>query len=264
MGIVNLTPDSFSGDGIYQPSFVGCQMPSAIDYVKKMVDDGADIIDIGAESSRPGSPPISIKEELKRLIPVIKILVKKIKVPISVDTCKPEVARQVLDMGAAIINDISGLSNPQMRKIISKYKAGIIIMHMQGNPRTMQKNPTYLSLFDEIIDYFQRAIASAVAAGVNAEKIIIDPGLGFGKTLQHNLEILKRLREFKVLGRPILTGPSRKSFIGKILHNQPQERIYGTIASCVLAARNGANIVRVHDVKAVKEALLVSDSIINS
>ncbi len=264
MGIVNLTPDSFSADGLYGPSAISHQ-PSAnkiIEYVQKLVDDGADIIDIGGESTRPGAEPIPVKEELERTIPIIKKIARKIKVPISIDTYKPEVARQALDCGAVMVNDITGLNN-KMAKIVSKYKAGVVLMHMKGNPRTMQNNPVYKSLIDEITEYLDKAISEAVAWGIDRERIIVDPGIGFGKTLEHNLEILKRLREFKILGRPMLVGPSRKSFLGKILNAGPQERIFGTVSACVLAVKNGANVIRVHDVKAVKEAIKVLNTISN-
>lgn len=254
MGVVNVTPDSFSGDGLYS-------VVRKIDFAQQMIWDGADIIDVGGESSRPGAKPVSVKEELLRTIPLIKALEKKVKVPISIDTYKPEVAKEALNHGAAMVNDITGLRNPRMLKLIAKYKAAVVIMHMRGNPRTMQNHPAYASLTEEIIAYLERAVDNAVAGGIEREKIIIDPGLGFGKTLEHNLEILKRLKEFKILGRPILVGPSRKSFIGKILNNEPQERIFGTVSSCVLAAQNGAKIIRAHDVKAVKQALKVSDAI---
>lgn len=258
MGVLNMTPDSFSADGLY-PSAIN----KIVDIVQKMVQDGADIIDIGGESSRPQAKPVPIKEELARTIPVIKTLAKRIRIPISIDTYKPEVARRALDNGAVIVNDIMGLRDPRMRREVSGYKAGIIIMHMQGNPRTMQKNPHYDSLIDEIIEYLDKSIERAVEAGIEREKIIIDPGIGFGKTLEHNLEILKRLRELKVLGRPILVGPSRKSFIGKILDVGSQERLFGTISAVVLAVQNGANIVRVHDVKEVKQALKITEAILN-
>ncbi len=263
MGIVNLTPDSFSGDGLYSLPVARCPLPVIIGFVEKMVNDGADIIDVGGESTRPGTKSVSVKEELKRTIPVIKKLAKKIKVPICIDTYKPEVAQQALDNGALIVNDITGLRNPKMIKVVARYKAAVVIMHMKGTPRTMQDSPVYVSLIDEIIEYLDNAIKFALNGGVDKEKIIIDPGIGFGKTLGHNLEILKKLNEFKVLGRPILVGTSRKSFIGKILKVEPQERIFGTVSSCVLAVKNGAEIVRVHDVKEVKQALKVLDSINN-
>ena len=262
MGIVNLTPDSFSADGLYRTAYSVQRTAYIIDYIKKMVEDGADIIDIGAESTRPGAEPIPVKEELERAMPIIKKIARKINVPISIDTYKPEVARQALDCGAVMVNDITGLNN-KMAKIVSKYKAGVVLMHMKGNPRTMQNNPVYKSLIDEIIEYLDKAISEAVSCGIDREKIIVDPGIGFGKTLEHNLEILKRLREFKILGRPMLVGPSRKSFLGKILNAGPQERIFGTVSSCVLAVKNGTNILRVHDVKAVKQAIRVLNTINN-
>jgi len=262
MGIVNLTPDSFSGDGLYksQKSKVKSQK-YILEHVEQMVKDGADIIDVGGESTRPGAKKVSVKEELSRSIPIIKALAKWIKAPISIDTYKPEVARQALDCGAAMVNDISGLRNPEMAKLVSQYKCAVVIMHMKGTPRAMQKNPQYVCLMDEIIDFFGKAIKKAVEAGINRENIVIDPGLGFGKTLEHNLQILRSLEELKVLGRPILVGPSRKSFIGKILGLEPKERIFGTVSACILAAKFGAKIVRVHDVKEVKQALKIFDSV---
>jgi len=258
MGIVNVTPDSFSGDGLFSRSF---KPDYIIEYGRKLEREGADIIDVGGESSRPGAKRVSLREEINRVIPVIKSLVKKVKVPISVDTCKPEVARQALDNGACLVNDITALKNKKMTKVISGYKAGVAIMHMRGNPRSMQKAPHYVSLIDEVIEYLSEAIKRAQDSGIDKDKIIIDPGIGFGKTPEHNLEILRRLKEFKILGRPILVGTSRKSFIGKILNAREQERIFGTVSSCVVACGNGANIVRVHDVRAVKQALLIKDSI---
>lgn len=259
MGILNLTPDSFSGDGFY-----GSKQEDIVEYAQKLVRDGADIIDVGGESSRPGAVPVGLKEELKRVIPVIKALAKKIKVPVSVDTYKPEVAKQALDSGASIVNDISGLRNAQMAKVTARYKAGVVIMHMKGRPRSMQKNPRYDSLIDEIMCYLKKKTEEAREAGIDENRIIIDPGLGFGKTLGHNLEILRNLRDFKALGKPILAGASRKSFIGSILNAKPQERIFGTVSSCVIAAKNGAKIIRAHDCKEVKQALRILDEVNNS
>jgi dihydropteroate synthase len=263
MGVVNLTPDSFSGDGLYQSRSTRLHPHEVLEHVEKMVKDGADIIDLGGESSRPGAGRVSVKEELTRTIPVIKLLSKKIRVPISIDTYKPEVAEQALDNGAVIINDITGLRNARMARIIAKYNAACVIMHMKGRPATMQRNPVYKSLIEEIIAFLSASLKHAVDAGVTEKKIIIDPGIGFGKTLEQNLEILKRLKEFKILGRPIIVGTSRKSFIGKILNVAPLERIFGTVASNVLAVQNGANIVRAHDIKAVSQALKVGDCILN-
>ncbi|MDD5553955.1 MAG: dihydropteroate synthase [Candidatus Omnitrophica bacterium] len=258
MGIMNLTPDSFSGDGLYKS-----QVEDIVEYAERIARDGADIIDIGGESTRPGARPVPLKEELRRTIPVIKKLAKKIKIPISIDTYKPAVAEQALDNGAVMVNCIQG-DNVKMAKTAAKYKAGLALMHIKGRPLTMQKNPEYGSLLDDIIEYLDRALKAAVENGMDRERTLIDPGIGFGKTLKHNLEILKRLGELKVLGRPILAGPSRKSFIGKILGAEARDRIYGSVSSCVTAVRNGANIVRVHDVKAVKEALKVSGAIMDN
>ncbi|MFH1355470.1 MAG: dihydropteroate synthase [Candidatus Omnitrophota bacterium] len=257
MGVLNLTPDSFSGDGLNPSNGI----EPVINYALKMVRDGADIIDIGGESSRPGARPVSLKDELSRTIPAIKALVKKIKVPISIDTYKPEVANSALDSGALMVNDISGLRAPKMARIIARHKAGVVIMHMQGRPRTMQKNPTYFSLIEEIIDYLSVALKKAQDSGIEREKIIIDPGIGFGKTPEHNFEILKRLRELKVLGKPILAGTSRKSFIGKLLKARVQERIFGSVSSSVLAVKNGAHIVRVHDVKETEQSLKILNEV---
>ena len=264
MGIVNLTPDSFSGDGLYSTAYSVERIADSnrvVEFVEKMVRAGADIIDIGGESTRPGAGAITVKEELARTIPIIKKIAKRIEVPISIDTYKPEVAKQALDNGAVMVNDITGLRDNKMIKVVSRYKAGLVIMHMKGNPATMQNKPVYKSLLDEIIEYLDKAIKRAMEAGIDREKIIIDPGIGFGKTFTHNLEILKNLKEFKILGRPLLVGVSRKSFIGKILNVAPQERIFGTVSACALAVENGADMVRVHDIKAVKEALKVLNTI---
>jgi dihydropteroate synthase len=209
MGIVNVTPDSFSGDGLLarKKSIWGI-----IKYAQRLVSQGADIIDVGGESSRPGARPVSLKEELKRTIPVIERLSRRIKAPISIDTYKPEVARIALESGAAIVNDITGLGNPRMIEVVCKARARVIIMHMKGVPRNMQQRPRYRCLIKEIIGYLKKAINRAQAGGINKNRIIIDPGIGFGKTVRHNLEILRRLTEFKILGCPILVGPSRKSY----------------------------------------------------
>jgi dihydropteroate synthase len=264
MGIMNLTPDSFSGDGLCSKIPVGrrqYELTRILEFAERLINDGADILDIGGESSRPGADVISAKEETKRIIPVIKLLSKRIKIPISVDTCKPQVAEQALDCGATIVNDITGLRNKELRKIVSKHKAAVVIMHMRGNPRTMQLNPHYQWPVEEIIQFLRKSICLAQDDGIDIRKTIVDPGIGFGKSLAHNLQILNRLADFRILGRPILVGTSRKSFLGKLLSLQPQDRIFGTIASCVVAAKNAANIVRVHDVKEVRQALMVLDRI---
>ena len=258
MGILNMTPDSFSRDGLYRT-------PTATiaAYAQQLVKDGADIIDVGGESSRPGSKPVSVRQELTRTIPVIKMLVKKCGIPISIDTYKPEVAQQAIEKGAVIVNDITGLRNKKMAKLIARKKAAVVIMHMKGTPRTMQKNPAYVSLLDELITFFEGAIARAQNAGIAKDKIIIDPGIGFGKTSEDNLTILRTLGDLKVLGVPLLVGTSRKSFPGIILNAPPGERIFGTVASTLIAAHNGAHIVRVHDVKEIQQSLKVCNAIQN-
>ena len=258
MGIINCTPDSFSGDGL-------CGSPDLIfEHAQQLVREGADIIDVGGESSRPQAKAVSLKVELRRVLPVVKMLAKKIKVPISVDTYKPEVAKAALESGAQIINDITGLRNPKMSGLIAKYGAGVVIMHMKGTPRNMQKNPNYVSLMNDICGYLNAAVSRAENAGIKKEKIVIDPGIGFGKTLNHNLEILNKLEQLKVLGFPILVGVSRKSFVGKLLNiATPAERIFGTLGASVLAAGVGAKILRTHDVRETKQALTIVDKINN-
>ena len=265
MGILNLTPDSFSGDGLFSKSQIPnpkSQIKKIIGIAEKMIRDGADILDIGGESSRPGAKNIPVKEELKRVVPVVKLLAKKIEIPISVDTYKHEVAQAALDNGASIVNDITALSDKKMPEIIKKYDAAVVLMHMQGRPQDMQNRPHYKSLIPEIIKYLSKKIEIAVDSGINPDKIIIDPGIGFGKTLAHNLEIINRLREFGVLKRPILVGPSRKSFIGKILAKDTTERVFGTAAAVALAIANGAHIVRVHDARQMRDVAKVCDAIL--
>jgi dihydropteroate synthase len=259
MAVVNLTLDSFSGDGL-----LGKMSLKRIErYIEGLVKDGADIIDIGGESTRPGAKPISLSDEISRTIPVIKNIASKIKIPISIDTYKPEVARRALDAGASIVNNIKGTdNNPEMLKVIKKNSAAVVLMHIKGSPKTMQKKPHYKDLMGEIIASLKKSINTAVSKGIKREKIIIDPGIGFGKTLEQNLEIIRRLSELKSLGHPILVGPSRKSFIGKILNLPPEQRLIGTVASVVTAILNGANIVRVHDCRAIKEVAKITDSII--
>jgi dihydropteroate synthase len=257
MGILNVTPDSFSDGGLY------FKESDAIKRALQIAEEGADIIDIGGESTRPGSEPISLEEEIRRTIPVIKALNKEINIPISIDTYKSEVARRALDAGASIVNDISGLRfDPNMADVVSEYKVPVIIMHIKGTPKDMQKNPVYEALIPEIMDYLRESILIANSAGVEDDKIIIDPGIGFGKTFEHNLEIIKNLNEFTLLQKPLLIGPSRKAFIGKILGDAPpEERFEGTAAVVAISIMNGANIVRVHDVKNMVKVVRVADAI---
>lgn len=250
MGILNVTPDSFYDGGKFK------SVEEAVAAAVKMEEEGADIIDIGGESTRPGSEPVSLREELKRVMPVLKEVRKRIKIPISIDTYKSEVAKEALEEGAEIVNDISGLSfDKKMAEIVSKYNAYCVIMHIKGKPKTMQKRVYYQDVIKEVYDFLQERVAYAEKKGIKREKIIIDPGIGFGKKLEHNIEIIRRLGEFKSLNLPILVGHSRKSFIGQILSLPPEERLIGSLAAAVILLFNGANILRVHDVKATKQAL---------
>ena len=262
MGIINLTPDSFSHDGLYR-QFSNNYPALALEKAETMVAEGADIIDLGGQSTRPGAKNISIPEELRRVEPVIKLLAKKIKAPVSIDTAKPEVAKAAMDAGAQIINDISGLRNKDMIKVAAQYKAAVVIMHMLGKPANMQKIIRYKSLIDDISIYLKDAITAAQAGGIKPDKIIIDPGLGFGKTPDHNLEIIKHLSDFKALGKPILIGPSRKSFVAKVIKSNSESRVSGSLAACVMAAERGANIVRVHDVKETSLSLKMVEAVKN-
>jgi len=256
MGILNVTPDSFSDGGRY------FDVKSAVRRAGEMAREGADIIDIGGESSRPGSRRISSEEELDRVLPVVEALADAIDKPISVDTYKGLVARRALEKGAAYINDITALSgDDEMAGIISRSGAGVVLMHMKGDPETMQDSPFYRDVVGEISVYLQAAVHKAEAAGIDPAKIIIDPGIGFGKTLEHNLEILNRLAEFKKLGKPVLVGVSRKSFIGALTGKDAGGRLLGTASSVSAAVLNGADMVRVHDVAEMREVARVAEAI---
>jgi len=257
MGIVNATPDSFSGDGVTRRS-----VQEVVRIVEEMVRDGADIIDIGGASSRPGARPVPVKEERARVIPLLKAVCRRIRVPVCVDTTKSEVARAALDNGARIINDISALRHDKkMAGLLARSRAAVVLMHMKGTPRTMQKAPRYDDVMEEVTVFLGRAMDRALQAGVAVSRIIVDPGIGFGKTFGHNIEILKRLAELRVLGRPILVGLSRKSFIGKVLCRPPQERIWGTAAATAFAVGQSAHIMRVHDVREMKQVVKLSDAL---
>ena len=256
MGILNVTPDSFSDGGKYFSS------GSAIDHALAMVQEGADIIDIGGESSRPGSIPVSAREEMARVLPVLKAVVKKARVPVSIDTYKAEVASVCLAQGANIINDISALRfDRRMAKVAVKYKAKVILMHMQGTPRQMQKNPRYQDVVNEVFQFLDERIQYAVSQGIGREDLIIDPGIGFGKTLEHNLALLQKLSEFRSLGVPVLLGVSRKAMIGNILGLAPDQRLNGSMAAAAWGYLHGASILRVHDVAQTKELLKVLEAI---
>ena len=256
MGIINLTPDSFSGDGIGD-------VDAAIRRAERMVREGAGIIDLGGESTRPGAKFVPAREEIKRVVPVISKLVKRINVPISIDTYKAEVARAALDAGASIVNSIKGVKkNLKLAKLVSRYRVPLIIMHIKGTPRTMQKSLRYKSLIGEIISNLRHQISIARNAGIEKDRIIIDPGIGFGKTTEHNLSILKNLKKFRSLGRPIAIGVSRKSFIGNVLSLEANQRVMGTAAAVSLAIANGVGIIRVHDVKEMVQVARMTDAII--
>ena len=259
MGILNVTQDSFSDGGLY------FDKSAAIKRAIQMVEEGADIIDIGGESTRPGSEPVTVEEELRRTIPVIEVLAKEINVPISIDTYKSEVAKKALDAGASVVNDISGLRfDPEMAKVVSGYNVPVVIMHIKGRPKDMQQNPVYEALIPEIMDYLREGIRLAKESGVSEDKIIIDPGIGFGKTFNQNLEIINNLHEFTLLEKPILIGLSRKAFIGKILGDvSVTERLEGTAAAVAISIMNGANIIRVHDIKEMVRVARVADAIKN-
>ena len=256
MGIINMSPDSFYGESCCKT------VEQALSAAERMLEEGADILDIGAESSRPGSVPITVQEELDQLLPVLIKLVEVSNIPISVDTYKSKVAHEVLQSGASIINDIKGLQqSEEMAQTISRFQAGVILMHMQGSPETMQDRPQYDDVVTEVFEYLEQSIAIAVAAGINPEKIAIDPGIGFGKTDAHNLLILKNLNRLQELSKPVLLGVSRKSLIGNILNVPIEERLEGSIAAALYGLTQGVSIIRTHDVRATRRAVKVAEAI---
>ena len=254
MGVINVTPDSFSDGGKFiKPS-------AALALADRLVEEGAKILDIGGESSRPGADPVDEKQEVARVVPVIRSIVKRHpKIPVSIDTYKPGVAKVAIAEGAAIINDITGLTDPLMVELAATHNIPVVIMHMKGKPGTMQKSPTYRDVVSEIKSFFKKRIAACKKAGI--KKIILDPGIGFGKTVKHNLAIINRLEQFSSLGYPVMVGASRKSFIGAILDNTPDEREEGTAAVTTLAVMKGASIIRVHNVARNFQAMVVAESI---
>lgn len=256
MGVINVTPDSFADGGLY------FHTDKAIEHGLSLALDGADIIDVGGESTRPFSKEVSVQEELDRVIPVIEGLRREIDIPISIDTFKAEVARQALRAGAAIINDISALNfDPEMALVAAEAGVPLVLMHIKGTPAHMQENPTYNDLIPEILEYLKNAVDHAKGVGVREEMIIIDPGIGFGKTFDHNLEILQELDRFHTLRRPILLGTSRKAFIGHILGKEPSMRDTGTMATVSAGILKGVHIVRVHNVKETVDTVKVIDAI---
>jgi len=260
MGILNVTPDSFSDGGQFQ------LVENAIARALQMEADGADIIDIGGESTRPGAEPVMLEEELRRTIPVIRELATRVRTPISIDTTKAEVARQALEAGAEIVNDISGLTfDPEMLEVCRLHDAGICLMHIQGTPQTMQQNPTYVDVVQEVIDFLQQQVDRCLMAGILPERMCIDPGIGFGKTAEHNLQLLKSVSRLqRDLQRPVLIGHSRKRFLSKILGRSVDERESGTIGVSIALAEQGVDILRIHDVRSVRDAIVAWDTVRSS
>lgn len=256
MGIVNVTPDSFSDGGRY------ATVDQAVERAMALVAQGADILDLGAESTRPGATPVGEQEEMDRLLPVLHEVAKRTALPISVDTMKSRVAREALEAGASIINDVTAMRfDPDMAAVIAQYGAGVVMMHMQGMPMTMQEAPRYDSVVEDVRTFFLERIAAAERAGIAKSQIVLDPGFGFGKLLFHNLELLNHLSSFDQLDCPVLAGLSRKAFLGKILDRPVQDREWGTAAAVALAVDRGASIIRVHDVASMKDVVMVAAAV---
>ena len=255
MGIVNVTPDSFSDGGKFYDTKL------AIEQGLLQVHQGADIIDIGGESTRPFAEPVSIDQEIARVIPVIKGIAGKVKIPISIDTYRPEVAKKAIRAGVTIVNDVFGLRSEGLAHVCAREKVPVVIMHMQGEPRNMQKDPKYADVVGEVFEFLKERSEVALEAGIRPERIVIDPGIGFGKTMQHNLLLMKNLAELRSLGYPVLLGPSRKSFIGHITKLPVDQRLNGTLGAVCACALNGADIIRVHDVLEARQALDIVDAI---
>lgn len=250
MGIVNVTPDSFSDGGNFLDS------EQAVEHAQSLIEQGTDILDVGGESTRPGAEAVSGAEELQRVIPVIERLASITQVPISIDTTKATVAREALAAGASIVNDVSALTlDPQMAKLCAESDCGVIAMHMRGTPRTMQDDPQYSDVVSEIVDYLKRRLDSLAEQGIAPERVVLDPGIGFGKTAAHNVEILSNISAFRALGRPVLIGHSRKRFLKKLIGREIDERTAGTIGVAIALAQQHTDIIRVHDVRAVKDAI---------
>jgi dihydropteroate synthase len=250
MGIVNLTDNSFSGDGLHG------QANAAIAQGLRMIEEGADLLDLGAESSRPGAEPVSLQQELDRLLPVVTGL-RDCGVPLSIDTVKPEVMRAAIEAGADLINDIAALQAPGALAAVAAGKAAVCLMHMRGEPRTMQADPHYDDVVGEVLAFLMDRVAACEAAGISRQRIVIDPGFGFGKTLGHNLHLLRHLDRFVATGLPVLAGISRKSMLGQMTGKPVDERVHAGVAAALLAVQRGATIVRVHDVAATRDALAV-------
>ena len=253
MGVINVTPDSFSDGGLFLDPAM------AVDLAKRLVDEGADILDIGGESSRPGSDPVTEEEEWARLGPVLRRVLREIDAPVSVDTYKPQTARRALEAGAHVINDITGLTNPAMVETVAKHQVPVVIMHMKGRPKTMQQSVHYDDVVEEVKGFLVTQAGVAAKAGI--QQVIVDPGIGFGKNTAHNLQLLRRLGELAALPYPLLVGPSRKSFLGNLTGAAVTDRLGGTLGAITAAVLGGADLVRVHEVKECRQAVLVAEAI---
>ena len=258
MGVVNVTPDSFSDGSLHFDA------DTAVEHALALAADGADLIDIGGESTRPGSAAVPLDEELRRVVPVVERVTQHTRVPVSIDTTKAEVARQALAAGAAIVNDISGLTfDPEMPHVCANAEAGVICMHIRGTPKTMQEAPHYDDVVREVCEFLQGRMEELEARGISRERIVIDPGIGFGKTAEHNLQILANIQTFHELGRPVLIGHSRKRFLEKLLGRPVDERLHGTLGVAVALASQNADIIRVHDVRATRDTLLAWRAVVD-
>jgi len=257
MGIINVTPDSFSADGL------GDDVEGALEQARRFVKEGADILDVGGESTRPGSEGVSIEGELDRTLPIVEGIAQELDCVVSIDTSKPEVARLAVAAGATMMNDVYGLRADGMIEVVAHTGVPAVVMHMQGKPRDMQASPHYDDVITEIFDFLAERVEAAVAGGVDRRQLVVDPGIGFGKSVNHNLEILRRLRELRSLGLGVMVGTSRKSTIGKVLDLPVEERIFGSAATCALVIANGADIIRVHDVREMKQVAQMTDAILS-
>jgi len=249
MGILNVTPDSFSDGGQFT------HFDSALKQVEKMIDNNVDIIDIGGESTRPGAVDVSVQDEISRVIPLLKAIKSRFDINVSIDTSKAEVMGEAITYGADMINDVRALQNKGCLEVVAQSDIAVCLMHMQGMPRTMQENPEYNDIIDDILDFFRQRIDCCERSGINKERLVLDPGFGFGKTVAHNYEVLAKFAQFKTLGLPVLAGVSRKSMIGNLLNRDVSERLAGSLAAAIVAVQQGANIIRVHDVQESVDAL---------
>lgn len=258
MGVLNVTPDSFSDGGCFKDE------ARAVTRAMEMIEEGADLIDVGGESTRPGADAVDADEERRRVIPVIEQICQQSEVPVSIDTTKAEVAKAALGAGACIVNDVSGAGDPAMASLVAQTGAGLVLMHMQGTPRTMQTAPEYQDVTRDVVGFLDDRIASVVRLGLGREQVCVDPGIGFGKTLSHNLELLTQLAAFHALDRPVLVGLSRKSFLGQLTGREVGDRLAGSLAGLVYAITRGAHILRVHDVKESCDTARIADILVSA